>query len=148
MTDHLDSHAPAGDVPPVRTPADLDRLWRRLMGDLGFAAPQIWTLLLRDGRLIRPITLDQVPVTPTSDAAQRLGHVVEAVQGLDAEPLECAFLFARPGPAERTPSDLAWARLLAVHSPWPVHLANDHVLTVVAADDLAPSGEDPLGRSA
>ena len=148
MTDHIESLVPADLLPPVRTQADLHLLWRRLMGELGFAAPQIWVLLLRDGRLIRPIKLEQMPAHPTPDAAANIGRLVEMVQGLDAGALDCAFLFARPGGPTRTPSDLAWARLLAPHSPWPIHLANDHDLTVVAGDDVATGQDDPLGRTA
>lgn len=138
MTDHIETPAPADGVPPVRTSSDLERLWRDLMGELGFASPQIWTVLLREGHLMQPVKLDELPLTPSDDAAERIGLFVDMLCGL-AGGIECAFLYARPGSAARTPGDLAWAQLLAPHSPWPVHLANDRELTVVAGDDLVAS---------
>lgn len=139
MTDHTPPLVPSDQLPPVRTQADLHLLWRRLMGRLGFAAPQIWALLLDDGRLLRPIKLEELPYAPSPDADVRIGCFAEMLMGiggdLDAD-VRLAFLFARPGGATRTPADLAWARLLAPHSPWPVHLANDRELTVASPDDL------------
>lgn len=135
MTDHIETPDPADGFAPVRTPADLERLWRELMGELGFASPQIWTVLLREGRLMQPVKLDELPLRPSDDAAERIGLFVDMLCGLQGG-IECAFLYARPGGAARTTGDLAWARLLAPHSPWPVHLANDRDLAVVAGDDL------------
>lgn len=54
-----------------------------------------------------------------------------------------AFLHARPGGRGITAADRAWgAALLAAADHafvpvWPVHLANDHELRVLAPDDLA-----------
>ena len=50
-------------------------------------------------------------------------------------------LFARPGGATRSRSDLLWARALADLSPTrAVHLANDVDVSVVAPDDLGATG--------
>lgn len=131
MTDPI----PFDQRQPLRTQADLEELWRELMGELGFAAPQIWTLLLHDGRVVQPIKLDELPLAPGDDAAERLASFVAMLRTV-APGAGCAFLFARPGGPTRTPADLAWARLLAAHTDWPVHLADDHHLQVVSGDDL------------
>ena len=88
------------------------------------------------------VRVDDVPPAPT---ARDLAGVATLVDGIVDGPRSCAFLYARPGGAERSAGDLAWARGLAEiglegHRVWPVHLANDVELRVAAPDDLAAAG--------
>ena len=109
-----------------------------LLGKLGFADPQLWILLVDDeGGVEAVVPVHEAP--PEWDA--KTGYGVRMMLAA-VRPHSFALLFARPGGPPRTPADLAWAQALAeicreLGSPWPVHLANDVELTVVAPDDLA-----------
>lgn len=137
MSDHDDTTRPGPqDLPVVRSQADLERLWRLLMEPLGFAAPQIWILFLRDGHCEHSAKLEELPRRPDADDLARLTRLLASLaEEADVAPV---FLYARPG-AGREDGDLAWVRTLAPHTPWPVHLAHDSELRVVAADELSVS---------
>ena len=130
-------------VPPEQMPAIVDQrslelTWRMLMGRLGFADPQLWILLLNPvGGIDLIVPVHEAPLEWDGETGAGMRYVLEEIR-----PHSFAFLFARPGGRLRTPADLTWARALAeicreLGSPWPVHLANDFELTVVAPDDLA-----------
>ena len=134
------------DLPAVRTQADLDALWRRLMGPLGFGYPRLYVVFIPpDGRCLPHIT----EVSDLSDLPDPL--MIHNLLGICATLLDrtlptgsrVAFLHARPGGRGITAADRAWgAALLAAADDacvpvWPVHLANDHELRVLAPDDLA-----------
>lgn len=137
MSDHDDTpRLSPQELPVVHNQADLERLWRLLMEPLGFAAPQIWILFLREGHCQHSAKLEELPRRP--DAAD-LARLTPLLTSLAEEPdVVPVFLYARPG-AGREDGDLAWARTLAPHTPWPVHVAHDSELRVVAADELAAS---------
>lgn len=138
MSEHDEPRRPGPqDLPVVRSQSDLERLWRLLMEPLGFAAPQIWILFLRDGHCEHSAKLEELPRRPDAGDLAGLRTLLEGVvtQVDDVEPV---FLYARPG-AGREDGDLAWVRTLAPHTPWPVHVAHDSELRVVAADELSAS---------
>lgn len=130
------------DQTHVHTQADLEVLWRRLLGDLGFGRSTLWMLLLKDDGLVLPVVVpvDDIPERPTSGIeglTEMLHHVVPPGGSV-------AFLLSRPGPdAPLSPAEKAWTRALAVVSSqvgatvWPVHRANDDALRVCSPDDLA-----------
>lgn len=129
-------------LPPLTDQCSLDRAWRALMGELGFDGPQLWLLFVDGDRPRHVVRVDDVPLAPT---ARDLAGVATLVDGIVDGPRSCAFLYARPGGAERSAGDLAWARGLAEiglggHRVWPVHLANDVELRVAAPDDVAAAG--------
>jgi hypothetical protein len=125
---------------PIHSQADLDRLWRALVGDLGFSHRRLWVLLVcDDGRPIpHVVQVDEIPELPGDD----LVHLLEMCQHLDDE-AAVAVLLSRPGSDGLTATDKAWgAALLAAAratgvSCWPLHVANDVAIRVVAPDDLA-----------
>lgn len=140
----MDEQTPSlGEVTdlPIHSQADLDRLWRALMGDLGFSHRRLWVLLVcDDGRPIpHVVQIDEIPETPGDDDLVRL---LEMCQHLDDE-AGVAVLLSRPGRDGLTATDKAWgAALLAAAratgvSCWPLHVANDVAIRVVAPDDLA-----------
>ena len=139
-------HLSPQQLPAVRCQADLDALWRRLMEPLGFGYPRIYVVFLEpDGRCIPRITeVADLPDWPDRELVTRLAQVCAHVldDGLPTG-TRVAFLRARPGSRGITAADRAWgATLLAAAEEhfvptWPVHLANDHELRVLAADDLA-----------
>lgn len=125
-------------MPPIISQATLERAWRTLMGELGFADPQLWVLLIReDGRIEMVMPIHEMPATFEERDGESLRGLLEQV------PVDSfALLYARPGGRARTPGDMSYARGLSrvardLGSPWHVHLANDYELTVVAPDDLA-----------
>jgi hypothetical protein len=136
MTPHLD------EPTTVRTQAELEALWRRLMGDLGFGRTTLWLLLLEGTGDVLPVVvpIDDIPTRPT-DAVERLsGLLVHLVPPGGS----VAFLLTRPGAdAALTPSERAWVRALEIvarnvgSTVWPVHRANDEALRACTPDDLA-----------
>lgn len=134
-----DRLVPPDRMPPIRTQHDLERTWRLLMGELGFAAPQVWLMLTVAGRAVHLVKLEDMPIRPRADDLDLLPEVVADIVAIVPD-ADAAFLFARPGGPMRTPGDLAWARALAELSPWPVHLANDAELRVATPDDLGATG--------
>lgn len=125
---------PADEMPPIVDQASLEHTWRALMGELGFADPQLWMLFVQDRRVRNLGKIEDVPADPSPDQTQA---VLRLLGHLSADPTFCAFLYARPGQAGLTPGDLAWARGLTRPGGWPVHVANDVELKVVSPDDLA-----------
>lgn len=127
---------------PIHSQADLIQLWRALMGELGFSRRRLWVLLVcEDGRPIpHVVQIDAVPDLPGDD----LVHLLEMCQHLDDE-TGVAVLLTRPGRDGVSASDRAWgAALLAAAratgvSCWPLHVANDVAVRVVAPDDLVDS---------
>lgn len=127
---------------PVRTDADLYKLWRALMGTGGFGTRTLWLIFLdTDGypqKLIVPIE----DLDPEPDA-QFIGNLnwiaTEVADGtrLGSVPV----LLSRPGPTAMTAQDRRWARALREHGGqlldrWPIHLATTDRLQVFAPDDL------------
>jgi hypothetical protein len=131
------------DVPPLLPPDKMPRItdqrtlestWRRLMGKLGFSEPQLWVMFLIDGHPAHLMDVRELPREPEPHVLQNLREVVCGL----VDETECAFLYCRPGSRGVTASDHAWASGLSglLRGGWPVHLANDDELRVVAPDDL------------
>ncbi|WP_436700255.1 hypothetical protein [Nocardioides sp. BYT-33-1] len=134
---------PPDQMPAIGDQAALHRLWRAVLGRLGFGAPQLWTLFVDGDRPLHLAEIVGVPLSPGPDDLDTLRVVASHAVEHD---LACAFLYARPGSATRTPGDLAWARGLAtLDGRWPVHLANDIEVRVVSPDDLC--GEPGVGAA-
>lgn len=128
--------------PPIRTQSDLEALWRRLMGDLGFSRTTLWLVLLdADGRptpVVIPI--DDIPPRPVDAVEHLTGLLAHLVQPGGS----VVFLLSRPGPdGPPTSSERAWIRALEIiggnvgSTVWPVHRANDQALRVCTPDDVA-----------
>ena len=126
---------PPGQLPPLVDQAALELTWRSLMGRLGFATAQLWVLLVDGEQPLHVVEVTDVPSAPDQRDVEGVGLLIRQARQHD---LSCAFLYARPGGPARTAGDMAWARgLVALDDRWPVHLANDAELRVVAPDDLA-----------
>lgn len=138
MTDEIPKLLPPDQMPPIEDQAGLEHHWRAMMGELGFAAPQLWVLFIDPhGIVAGALQVKEMPQTCTDEDIAALRDLHEHLPGFTH-----AFLFARPGQRARTDGDMCWARGLArltheLGGTWPVHLANDFELTVVAPDDLA-----------
>ncbi len=133
------------DLPPVRTQADLHQVWRHLVGPLGFAVSSLWLMFLTaDGRQsgVLPVVED-VPDHPEPADLDGLATLCTHVLDELGAGASVALLRSRPGRHPATAGDRAWAVLTAETFgrrgllTWPVHLATDHQLSVLSADDLA-----------
>ncbi|WP_182379621.1 hypothetical protein [Nocardioides sp. WS12] len=126
-------------MPPLTDQAALENTWRAMMGELGFAVPQLWLLFIDGDRPLHVLQIKDVPLHPSPVEIESVRVILDRVVD---DQHSCAFLLARPGGAARTAGDLAWARGLAsiTGDRWPVHLANDVELRVAAPDDLAAAG--------
>lgn len=140
---------------PVTTQIDLERLWRALMGDLGFDGRSLWLMFLDEEGLAAPM-LSQVedlpldpddpdsPDSPDGDLATSVVRVLHQVLATTCPGGSAALLLSRPGRGLRS-TDRAWARALAREAQraglplWPTHLATDHDLRVIAPDDVVRS---------
>jgi hypothetical protein len=117
------------------------------MGELGFAARQLWLVMLDAHNRCTPV-IQKVEELPDVPDPQTLDGLMTVCRGIVDEVLpggSVAFLLARPGPAGLTASDRAWASGLATAvrdrevASHPVHLANDHEIRVYTADDEVAS---------
>jgi hypothetical protein len=133
------------DIPDVHTPADLERVWRRLIEPLGFGSRQIFAILLdRDGR-VHPsiVNVTDCPAAPDGQMLVTLARSLRTVLDEIDPDGTCALLWARPTHAGTRASDIQWVRAItavtSVHSlgEWPLHTADDSVLRVMSPDDLA-----------
>ena len=146
MTDEIPpAPLPPDQLPPVRAVADLDRLWRSLKGPWGFSRPQVWCVVLGPVGEWTSILLkiEDCPERPDVEQVANLLGVLTSVV-LDSVPGgSVALLYARPGGDDQRAGDRLWARELDAAGRrvpvdvWPVFLANDDRVRIVAPDDLA-----------
>jgi hypothetical protein len=117
------------------------------MGELGFAARQLWMVMLDADSRCTPV-IQKVEELPDVPDPQTLDGLMTVCRGILDEVLpggSVAFLVARPGPARLTASDRAWATGLATAirerevASHPVHLANDQEVRAFTPDDEVAS---------
>jgi hypothetical protein len=132
--------------PTVRTQVDLHEMWLTLMKPLGFATTRLYLAFVEgDGEVVPHLTeIDDLPEAPDEPSLDNLMGICAALlEHTLSEGSRPAVLLARPGPAGLTPSDRAWSTALVraaqAHGVplWPVHVAGDDTVLVVAPDDLA-----------
>lgn len=126
--------------PVIRSQADLEQMWRRLMTPLGFSTCSLWSVFIEDDRPLPQITeFTDLPESPDDEIADRLGSVLE---NLATPQISLAFLRSRPGGGRPDPSDLAWARSLYAVGKLAgmrletIHLAHDHDVVPLPMDDV------------
>lgn len=129
----------------IQTTAELDACWRRLIEPLGFGSRQLFVLLLdRHGKVDRSIiNIAECPRRPDRRMVRRLlDRLHEALDDVDPAG-SCAMLWARPTTGGTRSTDLEWVLALnraadrAGIRRWSMFVADDHVLNIVAPDDLA-----------
>jgi hypothetical protein len=132
---------------PVRTDRDLDRIWRALMGPLGFRTRRLWILLLdADDRPVPQVTqIDDIPYEIDARLCEPVMHMCLHLLESIVPGGSVAILFSRPGQNSMSQGDRELARALHTAASdtdvalRPTHFANDVVLSVFALDDLLPS---------
>jgi hypothetical protein len=130
--------------PTVRTQADLEEAWTRLMGPWGFGSRSIWMVRVADDRRVIPVITEitRCDRLPTTDQA---GGLAEVLAALDADDPggSFAFLLSRPGPLTVHEEDRSWARLLTEVAQAAgvrmemVHLATDAGTMPLPPDEIA-----------
>ena len=141
------------DLPVIRSQSDLHQLWRTLLGPLGFGRRSLWLQLLDGEGRCTPLltTVEDPPVLPEPEEFDKMLQFCAHLLEVEVPGGSVAFLVSRPGRAGTSASDRRWARGLTAAARrcgvrcWPVHVANDHELRVLADDDLL-TGESP-GRA-
>lgn len=122
----------------ISSAADLQALWRSLMGDFGFSRRSIWLLFLdaegRPNPVLVPI--DDIPRRPVPRFLDNLRYMARELVG-SGEIASMAMLLSRPGRATMTDEDRVWARALHDVSPdWPPFLGVADSVQMFAPDDL------------
>jgi hypothetical protein len=126
--------------PLLRTQADLQEMWRRMMSPLGFTSYSLWLVVI-DGERPQPHVMEfaDTPCVPSAEDAERLAGALEKFAGPD---ISFAFLRSRPGSGRPDESDLAWAQTLydvgrrAGVRLAVTHLAHDDDIHPMPMDDL------------
>ena len=131
--------------PTVRTQAELEAVWRRLMGPWGFGRRSIWMLRLSADRCPLPVITEIAECDDLPTPAEA-GGMAEILAALDADDPggTFAFLLSRPGHPVVDESDRAWGRLLVEVGRTAgvrletLHLATDAGTVPLPPDELAP----------
>jgi hypothetical protein len=145
MTHDIPPLLPPHEMPPVRSLDDLERHWLAIKGPWGFSQPQLFCLLFDDAGLTLPhiVNIKDCAAEPDRLLLDNLMLTMTEVLTDTAPGGSLATMFARPGGAQLSASDRAWARGLtdaAVPAPinvWQVFLASDGGVRVATPDDLA-----------
>lgn len=140
-----DDDRPAPHRPSIRTQADLEATWRRLMEPLGFSRHSLWLMLLdADGRPVpQLVEIDDAHRAPGEEDLDGFAHfVLDLVTDL-VPGGRLAALRSRPGVGGPDADDLGWARVLVGAcrrvgvATEVVHLATDVDLLPLPYDVLA-----------
>lgn len=129
----------------VSTDAELEACWRELIEPLGFASRQLFAIVIDGQGEVFPhvINIAECPPLPEQVMVANFAEILRDVSAATVADASCAVLWARPTSAGTRESDLVWARLLMAElarvglGRWPIHVADDSVMRVVAPDDLA-----------
>ena len=121
----------------VHTDADLEPVWRTVMGPYPPGLRSVWMLLLDDDGHLLPVAvpIDDMPAVPDRALADGLARTLAGVREL-GEPV---LLFSRPGARHMTEADRRWGRVLAPLTRHAVYLYTPSGLHVFAPDDLLPA---------
>lgn len=128
--------------PTITTQAELEEVWRDLMGPLGFSASSLWFMAVApDGRVVPPLTqLEECDRLPTPEEMLRAVSAIHALLDDVVPGARIAFLRTRPGRQGVDAEDRAWARGLygaarSLGAPVEVvHLATDDDVWALPAD--------------
>jgi hypothetical protein len=128
--------------PTVQSQADLEEVWRRLMGSHGFGGRSLWMLRIAPGGEVVPRVVQIAECDDGPDPTMTSG-LAKVLASLDAEAPDgsWAFLVSRPGRGLHE-SDRMWARFVREAGAAGgvrleiTHLANDAGITPLPPDEL------------
>jgi hypothetical protein len=126
--------------PTIASQADLEQMWRRLMNPLGFSGFSLWLVIIEGDRPVPKIMeFTELPDSPGDEDTAALTKFLALLAAPDTR---FAFLRSRPGGGRPSAGDRSWA--LALYEVGRrsgaridvVHLAHDHDVLPLTADDL------------
>lgn len=130
--------------PTIRTQADLEAVWRHLMGPGGFGGRSLWMLRIDQDRRAIPQIVEITECDPAPDPGltASLGELLSTLD-TEAPGGSWAFLLSRPGRGVHD-SDRMWARF--VHGAGAAagvrlemtHLATSAGIVPLPPDELTP----------
>jgi hypothetical protein len=128
----------------IHDPTELEEFWRELIAPLGFSSRQIFAFMIQaDGEVFRHMFhVTECPREPESEMVAAFAGTLRMAADEFAPGGSCALLWARPTGGGTRATDREWVRCLTdaftnVHlNRWPVFVADDSVMRVVAPDDL------------
>lgn len=135
---------PTSDQPPfqpvLHTQADVEAMWRRLMTPLGFTSESLWLVVIEGDRPVpRILEIVELGEPPDDDEIDSYAGVLAPLAGPE---VRFALLRTRPGGGRPDATDRAWARALCEAGRRSgarlevIHLAHDHDVVPLTADDL------------
>ncbi len=132
---------------PVRTQADLERLWRTLMEPLGFSSGALWVLAIDGDDQPTKVLMEirDEGVEPTPEEVTTFGAFLAHLSPEVPDGSRWAFLRCRPGRGGATSTDRALVAALVAGCRQAgvatdvVHLATDDTLVPLPYDELAQS---------
>ena len=134
--------------PTIRTQADLEKAWRRLMSPLGFSGYSVWMMVIEPNHQPVPqlTQIEDAELPPDASEQSALADFLRALADDALAPgSRMAFLISRPGRNGAGERDRTWAARLygacrQARLPCEtVHLATDDILMPLPLDELDAS---------
>ncbi|MDT0185313.1 hypothetical protein Q9S36_34525 [Microbacterium sp. ARD31] len=128
--------------PTIRSQADLEDAWRRLIGPSSFGGRSVWMMLIVDDVPLLQLTEITEADEPDVRVTANLATLLRMLQDDVAPGARFAFLLSRPGSGFVTALDRRWASALydaarAAAVPCEVvHLATKGVIRPIPPDEL------------
>lgn len=134
---------------PVRTQADLESAWRRLMGPQPFDRCSVWMMLIQDDVPIPQLTEITDAESPDHAIRANLAEVLRMLAQRDLDGVRFAFLVSRPGSDFLTTTDREWATTLyAAARIGGVACEVVHLATAASIRPIPPDELEPMATSA
>ena len=132
---------------PVRTQADLERLWRTLVEPLGFVGGALWVMAIGADDVPTEVMMEirDEGVDPTPEEASSFGAFLAHLSPDVPDGSRWAFLRCRPGLGGANAADRALVAALVAGcraagvATEVAHLATDDTLVPLPYDELARS---------
>ena len=131
--------------PVIRSQADLEEVWRHLMGPQEYTAHAVWCLFIDPDHRPIPqlVEIGETAEVPDEEERRRFTDFLAHFGGdLGPGEVRIAFLIARPGPGVLRAHDRGWAAALydVTHRAGlgceTVHLATDRGIRPLPLDEL------------
>lgn len=132
--------------PVIDSQASLERTWRTLLNPLGFVRAALWLMAIDEQGDPHPqlLEIDEIAEAPTGkDRAQFADFLRMMHEDVVPEATRFAFVLARPGLAEITSRDRAWASV--IYEACRQAGVTSEVVHLAADDDIRPVPLDEAG---
>ncbi|MCF6376436.1 hypothetical protein L2K70_02365 [Nocardioides KLBMP 9356] len=135
--------------PTIRTQADLESAWRRLMGPWSFGGRSVWMMLIQDDVPLPQLTEITDADEPDDLFRANFGTVLTLLRDDVVPRVSFAFLVSRPGSGFLTAPDRRWAAALyEITKDAGVPCEIVHLGTKGAIRPIPPDQLEPMASSA